>query len=54
MNRKEIIKEFLADPKYPPVNVEEIMLMLDIPFDDREELMDILGELVRENSIIKT
>ena len=54
MNRKEVIKDFLSDPAYPPVNVEEMMLMLDIPFDDREELMDILGELTEESSIIKT
>ena len=54
MNRKQIISEFLYDSKYPPLGVEEIMLMLDIPFDDREELMDILRELTDEGVIIKT
>lgn len=54
MNRKEIILNFLKDEKYPPVNVEEMMLMLDIPFDDLEELMVILGELTAENLILKT
>lgn len=54
MNRKETILEFLKDEKFPPVNVEEMMLMLDIPFDDREELMLILEELVRDSLIIKT
>ncbi len=54
MNRKEIILEFLSDEKYPPINAEEIMLMLDIPFDDREELMEILSELSSEGRIIKT
>ena len=54
MNRKEILRDFLCDKKYPPLNVEEIMLMLDIPFDDREELMHILKELTDENIIIKT
>lgn len=54
MNRKETILEFLKDEKFPPVNVEEMMLMLDIPFDDREELMLILEELTDENQIIKT
>lgn len=54
MNRKQIIIEFLHDPEYPPLNAEEIMLMLDIPFDDREELMDILNELTAEGTIIKT
>jgi len=54
MNRKQIILNFLSDDKYPPVNVEEIMLMLDIPFDDREELMLILNELTDDNLIIKT
>ncbi len=54
MNRKETILEFLKDEKIPPVNSEEIMLYLDIPFDDREELMLILDELTRDNLIIKT
>ncbi len=54
MNRKETILEFLNDDKFPPVNVEEMMLMLDIPFDDREELMEILDRLVNEGQIIKT
>ncbi len=54
MNRKETILGFLNDEKVPPVNVEEIMLILDIPFDDREELMLILDELVKSNLIIKT
>ncbi len=54
MNRKETILEFLKDEKYPPVNVEEMMLMLDIPFDDREELMLILDDLVGEGSVIKS
>ncbi len=54
MNRKQIILDFLSDEKFPPLNVEEIMLMLDIPFDDREELSDILSELIEESLIIKT
>ena len=47
MNRKDTILEFLRDEKFPPVNVEDMMLMLDIPFDDREELMLILDELLK-------
>ncbi len=54
MNRKQTILDFLSDDRYPPVNVEELMLMLDIPFDDREELMLILEELTEESLIIKT
>ena len=54
MNRKDTILEFLKDEKFPPVNVEEMMLMLDIPFDDREELMEILDSLVNDGQIIKT
>lgn len=54
MNRKQTVLDFLSDKAYPPVNIEEMMLMLGIPFDDREELMLILDELIAENSIIKT
>ena len=54
MDRKQTILSFLSDESYPPVNIEEMMLMLDIPFDDREELMLILDELTKENLIIKT
>ena len=45
MNRKDTILEFLKDEKFPPVNVEDMMLMLDIPFDDREELRKAFDEL---------
>lgn len=54
MNRKDTLLKFLDDDKFPPVNIEDIMLMLDIPFDDREELSQILGELTAEGKIIKT
>lgn len=54
MERKEKILEFLKDDRYPPVNIEEMMLMLDIPFDDREELSLILAELVEDGLIVKT
>ena len=54
MDRKQKILEFLSDDRFPPVNIEEMMLMLDIPFDDREELMLILNELADEGEIIKT
>ena len=54
MDRKQTILNFLSDENYPPVNIEEMMLMLDIPFDDREELMLILEELADECEIIKT
>lgn len=54
MDRKQTILSFLSDESYPPVNIEEMMLMLGIPFDDREELMLILNELTEESSIIKT
>ncbi len=54
MERKEKILEFLKEDRYPPVNIEELMLMLDIPFDDREELSLILAELVEDGLIVKT
>ncbi len=54
MDRKQTIIDFLSDNRYPPVNIEEMMLMLDIPFDDREELSEILSELVKSGKIIKT
>ena len=54
MNRKQKIEQFLSDDRFPPVNAEDMMLMLDIPFDDREELMLILGELVEEGKILRT
>ncbi len=54
MSRKDTLLKFLDDDKFPPVNIEDIMLMLDIPFDDREELSQILSELTAEGKIIKT
>ncbi len=54
MNRKQTLFKFLNDEKFPPLNIDDIMLMLDIPFDDREELIVLLGELIDEGKIIKT
>lgn len=54
MNRKQTLFKFLNDEKFPPVNIDDIMLMLDIPFDDRDELTELLGELINEGKIIKT
>lgn len=54
MERKELIREFLYDAKYPPLNIEEIMLYLDIPFDDMEELAAILRSLTETGDIVKT
>ncbi len=54
MDRKQTILDFLSDNRVPPVSIEDIMLMLDIPTEDREELSAILNELEEENLIIKT
>lgn len=54
MNRKDTILLLLDDDRYPPMNTEEIMLTLDIPFDDREELCEILHTLSDSGDIIRT
>ena len=54
MNRKDTILKFLDDDRFPPVNIADISVMLEIPSDDMTELENILRELSENGDIIIT
>ncbi len=53
-NRKEKILGFLNDKSYLPLLLEELVVVLDVPHEDRKAFEQILDELEVEGQIIKT
>ncbi|MGL4345829.1 MAG: ribonuclease R [Cellulosilyticaceae bacterium] len=51
--RKKKIIELLNDPKYQPMKIKELVLMLRVPSSDRLELELLLGELINEGKVIR-
>jgi len=54
MNRKDTILKFLDDDRFPPVNTDDIIIMLEIPQEDKSELEKILFELTENGDIVLT
>ena len=52
--RKQVILEMMKNPNYVPMKIKEIMMLLQIPTADRDELEDILGELISDGKVIRT
>ena len=52
--RKKVILDVMKNPQYVPMKIKEIMMLLQIPTADRNELEVLLGELISEGKIIRT
>ena len=52
--KKENILNFINSEEYTSMNLKEIMYVLNIPNNQREEINSILNELKDEGKIIKT
>ena len=52
--RKQVILEMMKNPNYVPMKIKEIMMLLQIPTSDRDELEAILGELISDGKVIRT
>lgn len=52
--RKKLIFDMIKNPTYVPMRIKEIMMVLQIPASDRNELEEIVEELIREGKIIRT
>lgn len=52
--RKQVILEMMKHPQYVPLKIKEMVMMLQIPASDRDELENILGELISEGKVIRT
>lgn len=53
-NRKEKILGFLSEKTYQPLLFDELVTVLDVPFEDREAFRQIIDELEADGHIIKT
>lgn len=49
--RKKVIYDFICDDLYVPMKVKEIAAVLQIPREQRDELMEILDALVEEGKV---
>ena len=54
MDRKEKILSYMCSKEYIPLKFDELMIVLDVPAEDEEELRDILTELCIEGKIYIT
>ena len=52
--RKQVIIDMMKNPQYVPMKIKEMMMILQVPSADRDELEDILGELISEGKVIRT
>lgn len=49
--RKKLVLDFMAEPKYVPMKLKELYVMLQVAPDDRQKLIDVLEELLSEGRI---
>ncbi len=54
MDRKEKVFAFIKDTKDTPLRLPELMAVLEVPEEDREELLSVLHQLVKEEKIYIT
>jgi ribonuclease R len=54
MDRKERILAFMTEDAYKPLRFEELLVVLDVPGEDRELFRSVLEELEAEGRIYKT
>lgn len=53
MDKKEKILEFFKDKDYIPMKKKEIIMVLSVPKEEKEEFENILKELEKEYKITK-
>lgn len=54
MDRKEKLLKYMSGTTYVPLKFDELVIVLDVPKQDREELDSLLEELIFEGQIYKT
>ncbi|MDF2878137.1 MAG: ribonuclease, partial [Clostridia bacterium] len=54
LTRKQVIIDMMKHPGYVPMKIKEIVAVLQVPDEDRPELEELLGELIKEGKIIRT
>ena len=54
IDRKNKIIGFMKEDAYRPLKFDELSVILDVPQEDRDQLTEILNELVEEGAIFRT
>ena len=49
--RKEMIQALMCDPNYTPMKIKELAILLQVPKERRQELQEVLDELMLEGKI---
>lgn len=49
--RKRTIQALFADPRYVPMKLKELAILLDVPREERDALKEVLDELLAEGKI---
>lgn len=50
-NRKQVIEDLMNDKHYIPMKIKELAILLQVPRENRDELKEVLEELVVEGKI---
>ncbi|MCI8485022.1 MAG: ribonuclease R [Lachnospiraceae bacterium] len=50
-NRKKMIYEFMCSDLYVPMKIKELAVLLNVPREEREDLAEVLSELLAEGKI---
>ena len=51
--RKQKLVELVNDPKYTPLKIKELMIFLRVPAQDRQQLEEMIGELIEEGRLLR-
>ncbi|MDF2615240.1 MAG: rnr [Clostridia bacterium] len=54
LTRKQTLINMMKHPSYVPMKIKEIAVMLQVPLEDRAELEELLGELIKDGKVIRT
>ena len=49
--RKQVLENLMRDKQYVPMKIKELAIILQIPRENRGELLEVLDELVKDGKI---
>lgn len=50
-NRKQVLEGLMSDKQYVPMKLKELAMILQVPKENRGELLEVLDELIRDGKI---
>ena len=49
--RKQVLLSLLNDKQYVPMKIKELAMILQVPKENRSELLEVLDELIKDGEI---